>query len=149
MRFAAVFKESWVKGTEAPRPQGYCLGTVLGWGNALGTRLTLACIVHPGFFFWSRGLLQSKPSGSEDEKACVASVSVLFRSKERGARVKDRAKNGASRRGRESVGVGNDLRRLRLRLRAFLGPGEGRKVGTGGGEGREEITAEKFGVWVY
>ena len=31
--------------------------------------------------------------------ACVASVSVLFRSKERGARVKDRAKNGASKRG--------------------------------------------------
>ena len=49
-------------------------------------------IVHPGFFFFlSRGLLQSKPSGSE-EITCVASVSVLFRSKERGARVKDRAK---------------------------------------------------------
>ena len=31
--------------------------------------------------------------------ACVASVSVLFRSKERGARVKDQAKNGASKRG--------------------------------------------------
>ena len=31
--------------------------------------------------------------------ACVASVSVLFRSKEQGARVKDRAKNGASKRG--------------------------------------------------
>ena len=30
--------------------------------------------------------------------ACVASVSVGFRSKERGTRVKDRAKNGASRR---------------------------------------------------
>ena len=28
--------------------------------------------------------------------ACVASVSVRFRSKERGARVKDRAKNGVS-----------------------------------------------------
>ena len=28
--------------------------------------------------------------------ACVASVSVRFRSKERGTRVKDRAKNGAS-----------------------------------------------------
>ena len=79
-------------------PGLYCLGTVLGWGNALGTRLT-------------------KPSGSEDEKACVASISVLFRSKERGGRVKDRAKNGASRRGRESVGVGNDLGRLRIRLR--------------------------------
>ena len=79
-------------------PGLYCLGTVLGWGNALGTRLT-------------------KPSGSEDEKACVASISVLFRSKERGGRVKDRAKNGASRRGRESVGVGNDLGRLRNRLR--------------------------------
>ena len=49
-------------------------------------------IVHPGFFFLSRGLLQSKPSGSEEEITCVASVSVLFRSKERGARVKDRAK---------------------------------------------------------
>ena len=31
--------------------------------------------------------------------ACVESVSVLFRSKKRGARVKDRAKNGASKRG--------------------------------------------------
>ena len=31
--------------------------------------------------------------------ACVASVSVLFRSKIRGARVKDPAKNGASKRG--------------------------------------------------
>ena len=30
--------------------------------------------------------------------ACVASVSVRFRSKERGTRVKDRAKNGASKR---------------------------------------------------
>ena len=30
--------------------------------------------------------------------ACVASFSVLFRSKERGRRVKDRAKNGASKR---------------------------------------------------
>ena len=30
--------------------------------------------------------------------ACVASVSVRFRSKERGTRVKDRAKNGASER---------------------------------------------------
>ena len=30
--------------------------------------------------------------------ACVASVSVRFRSKERGARVKDRAKNGVSKR---------------------------------------------------
>ena len=30
--------------------------------------------------------------------ACVASVSVRFRSKERGRRVKDRAKNGASKR---------------------------------------------------
>ena len=48
-------------------------------------------IVHPGFFL-SRGLLQSKPSGSEEEITCVASVSVLFRSKERGVRVKDRAK---------------------------------------------------------
>ena len=32
----------------------------------------------------------------EPKIACVASVSVWFRSKERGARVKDRAKNGAS-----------------------------------------------------
>ena len=32
------------------------------------------------------------------ELACVASVSVWFRSKERGARVKDRATNGASKR---------------------------------------------------
>ena len=30
--------------------------------------------------------------------ACVASVSVRFRSKERGTRVKDRAKNGTSKR---------------------------------------------------
>ena len=30
--------------------------------------------------------------------ACVASVSVRFRSKERGTRVKDRAKNGVSKR---------------------------------------------------
>ena len=30
--------------------------------------------------------------------ACVASVSVLFRNKKRGARVKDRAKNDASKR---------------------------------------------------
>ena len=35
---------------------------------------------------------QSKPSGSEEGITCVASVSVMFRSKERGARVKDRAK---------------------------------------------------------
>ena len=32
----------------------------------------------------------------EPKIACVASVSVWFRSKERGTRVKDRAKNGAS-----------------------------------------------------
>ena len=30
--------------------------------------------------------------------ACVASVSVRFRSKERGTRIKDRAKNGVSKR---------------------------------------------------
>ena len=36
---------------------------------------------------------------------CVASVSVQFRSKERGTRVKDRAKNGTSKRaGRAGVG---------------------------------------------
>ena len=33
-----------------------------------------------------------------DYLACVASVSVRFRSKERGTRVKDRAKNGVSKR---------------------------------------------------
>ena len=32
--------------------------------------------------------------------ACIASVSVRFRSKERGTRVKDHAKNGASKRAR-------------------------------------------------
>ena len=35
---------------------------------------------------------------------CVASVSVQFRSKERGTRVKDRAKNGASKRARRGWG---------------------------------------------
>ena len=35
--------------------------------------------------------------------ACVASVSVRFRSKERGARVKDRAKNGSSKRAGRGV----------------------------------------------
>ena len=36
--------------------------------------------------------------------ACVASVSVLFRSKERGTRVKDRAKNGTSKRAERGWG---------------------------------------------
>ena len=36
--------------------------------------------------------------------ACVASVSVRFRSKERGKRVKDRAKNGLSKRAGRGVG---------------------------------------------
>ena len=36
--------------------------------------------------------------------ACVVSVSVRFRSKERGIRVKDRAKNGASKRAGKGVG---------------------------------------------
>ena len=35
--------------------------------------------------------------------ACVASVSVRFRSKERGTRVKDRAKNGASKRAKPKI----------------------------------------------
>ena len=34
--------ESWVKGTVASHPQGYCLGTVLWWGDLLWTRLTFA-----------------------------------------------------------------------------------------------------------
>ena len=39
-----------------------------------------------------------KVDSTDDKLACVASVSVPFRSKERGTRVKDRAKNGASNR---------------------------------------------------
>ena len=40
----------------------------------------------------------SIPFSNEARLACVASVSVWFQSKQRGARVKDRAKNGASER---------------------------------------------------
>ena len=42
--------------------------------------------------------LQSPKGGFQEgpQLACVASVSVQFRSKERGTRVKDREKNGAS-----------------------------------------------------
>ena len=43
--------------------------------------------------FWPRTDLVTRPL-----LACVASVSVRFRSKERGTRVKDRAKNGVSKR---------------------------------------------------
>ena len=39
-----------------------------------------------------------KVDSTDKKLACVASVSVRFRSKERGTRVKDRAKNGASNR---------------------------------------------------
>ena len=42
--------------------------------------------------------------------ACVASVSLRFRSKERGTRVKDRAKNGAS----ERAGRGGEERKERF-----------------------------------
>ena len=45
--------------------------------------------------------------------ACVASVSVRFRNKERGTKVKDRAKNGASKRaGRGWGGVGKKGRKI-------------------------------------
>ena len=40
-----------------------------------------------------------KRSTRREPVARVVSVSVLFRNKKRGARVKDRAKNGASKRG--------------------------------------------------
>ena len=41
---------------------------------------------------------QSSPLCVPPPVACVASVSVRFRSKERGTKVKDRVKNGASKR---------------------------------------------------
>ena len=43
--------------------------------------------------------------------ACVASVSVRFKRKERGTRVKDRAKNGASKRAGGGGGVGKKGRK--------------------------------------
>ena len=47
--------------------------------------------------------------------ACVASVSVRFRSKERGTRVKDRAKNGAV----KERGGGEKERKIPLPLPLF------------------------------
>ena len=46
----------------------------------------------------SQTSFRRETSGGVAKLACVASVSVRFRSKERGTRVKDRAKNGASKR---------------------------------------------------
>ena len=46
----------------------------------------------------AKKLVRSTCSKSKDHVACVASVSVRSRSKERGTRVKDRAKNGARKR---------------------------------------------------
>ena len=49
--------------------------------------------------------------------ACVASVSARFRSKERGTRVKDRAKNGASKRAeRGGEEIASEWKRLLRRL---------------------------------
>ena len=39
-----------------------------------------------------------RPTGNANYLACIANVSVRFRSKERGARVKDRGKNDANKR---------------------------------------------------
>ena len=54
--------------------------------------------------------------------ACVASVSVRFRSKERGTRVKDRAKNGVIKRTGRGWGrkEGNQKRNPRTRISALL-----------------------------
>ena len=54
--------------------------------------------------------------------ACVASVSVRCRSKERGTRVKDRAKNGASKRAGRGWGrkEGNQKRNPRTRISALF-----------------------------
>ena len=46
----------------------------------------------------AKKLVRSACSKSKDHVACVASVSVRSSSKERGTRVKDRAKNGARKR---------------------------------------------------
>ena len=53
--------------------------------------------------------------------ACVASVSLRFRSKERGARVKDRAKNGASKRAGRGWAIGLDPLPLPSPLFHFFG----------------------------
>ena len=53
--------------------------------------------------------------------ACVASVSVRFRSKERGTRVKDRAKNGASKRPGRGWAIGLDPLPLPSPLFHFFG----------------------------
>ena len=52
--------------------------------------------------------------------ACVASVSVRFRSKERGTRVKDRAKNGASKRAGSFLAIASFLARPNPKI-PFLG----------------------------
>ena len=52
--------------------------------------------------------------------AYVASVSVRFRSKERGTRVKDRAKNGASKRAGRGVALVSFLARSKPKI-PFLG----------------------------
>ena len=54
----------------------------------------------------------------EEVLACVASVSVWFRSKKRGTRVKDRAKNGARKRAGRGCGR-KEVETLADKLRDF------------------------------
>ena len=57
-----------------------------------------------------------------DNRACVASVSVRFRSKEQGARVKDRVKNGASLSFFRSRSIFGADKTENLVLRSFFAP---------------------------
>ena len=64
---------------------------------------------------WHRATLLSRSA-----IACVVSVSVLFRSKDRGTRVKDRAKNGVSKRAGRGHPVAKSDTTLSVHERSFF-----------------------------
>ena len=79
-----------------------------------------ALVIRDRYFFnatpWHRATLLSQSA-----TAHVASVSVLFRSKERGTRVKDRAKNGVSKRaGKRGLSVAQSDTALSVRERNLV-----------------------------